>query len=97
MNKSGLTENWRKSTHSQHSGCVEARTESGFVQVRDSKKIPDSRLLSFHDRCWTAFVGAVCAGTISHLPVIGLFVAASFVAQLGWPGAVVAGTTDMMR
>jgi Domain of unknown function (DUF397) len=53
---------WRKSSFSSINGaCVEVRTDSGTVQVRDTKN-PDSPVLGFTSDEWAAFTAGVRAG-----------------------------------
>lgn len=51
---------WRKSARSAYNGnCAEARTDSGRVQVRDSKD--PGPVLSFTPAAWQAFLAEVKA------------------------------------
>lgn len=53
---------WRKSTRSNETNCVEVRvTTAGDVLVRDSKN-PLDGLLEFDSAAWRGFVAAVKVG-----------------------------------
>jgi hypothetical protein len=58
---------WRKSRHSQTTGCLEVRLDDGRVQVRDSKD-PAGAVLSFTYAEWDAFVAGAKDGEFD-LPV----------------------------
>jgi hypothetical protein len=52
----GLTPNWKKSERSNGSdSCVEARTQGGEVEVRDSKD-KSGPTLTFGPETWAAFM-----------------------------------------
>ncbi|TDD83943.1 DUF397 domain-containing protein [Actinomadura rubrisoli] len=55
---------WRKSTHSdEHGGsCVEVAALAPVVAVRDSTD-PDGPVLGFSRTAFTAFIGAIRAGS----------------------------------
>lgn len=55
-----LTDNWTKSSKSEGSNCVEAKTDD-IVRVRDSKD-PDGGELGFEPEAWTAFLDQVKVG-----------------------------------
>jgi hypothetical protein len=52
---------WRKSTFSQHNGCVEVAHIHEHVAVRDSKD-PSGPILTFTHTEWTAFTAGVRNG-----------------------------------
>jgi hypothetical protein len=58
---SGMSENWKKSSMSGGSGCVEVRRTRSGVQVRDSKD-PGGPVLHFTHAEWVAFIGGVALG-----------------------------------
>ena len=51
-----LDGNWRKSSRSGVTECVEVRTHDSMVEVRDSKN-PNDSVLRFTNAEWRAFVG----------------------------------------
>jgi Domain of unknown function (DUF397) len=58
---------WRKATASGNNGCVEvAPLTDGGVAVRDSKD-PQSPVLAFTRREWTAFLDGMGKGEFDHL------------------------------
>jgi len=52
---------FRKSSFSNQSGCVEVAEHNGHWVVRDSKN-PDRDVLVFDSKEWTAFVSGVAFG-----------------------------------
>jgi hypothetical protein len=65
LNDGALT--WRKASASGANGCVElAALADGGVAVRDSKD-PQSPVLSFTRREWTAFLDGMGKGEFDHL------------------------------
>jgi hypothetical protein len=46
---------WRKSTHSNSAGCLEAAAADGVVFLRDSKR-PDGPIVPISARAWLVFV-----------------------------------------
>jgi hypothetical protein len=63
---SGLTAQWRKSSHSSTNGsCVEVRTVEGMVQVRDTKD-RGGPVLVFPARSWRGFIAALREGTFQR-------------------------------
>lgn len=58
---------WRKSAGSLNNGnCVEMRTDSIMVQVRDSKD-PHGPMLSFTAEDWRAAIGAIVSGEVREI------------------------------
>jgi hypothetical protein len=59
-----LGTDWRKSTKSAQSNCVEVayQQESGVIMVRDTKAAEMGPVLSFTRAEWNAFLGGVHAG-----------------------------------
>jgi hypothetical protein len=56
--------NWRKSTFSGDSGCVDVAASHGQVLVRDSKD-PSGAVLHFNVEEWEAFLAGVHSGEFS--------------------------------
>jgi hypothetical protein len=53
--------NWRKSSRSNYSGCVEVRFSSGGVAVRNSRT-PSGAVLEFTFLEWSAFLEGAALG-----------------------------------
>jgi Domain of unknown function (DUF397) len=59
------TRQWRKSSYSgTGANCVEVRTDTSTVAVRDSKDVAGPEL-AFTGQAWSAFVAAVKRGELS--------------------------------
>ena len=56
-----ISDEWKKSSASDVSGCVEVRRTASRVFVRDSKN-PDGAVLEFTDKEWIAFLAGVARG-----------------------------------
>jgi hypothetical protein len=56
-----LTEQWRKTTRSNDTNCVEVRSAQGRVEVRDSKDRDGGKLI-LTLAAWDAFVAGAKAG-----------------------------------
>jgi hypothetical protein len=53
---------WRKSSYSSsNANCVEVRSETQVIDVRDSKN-PDGPVLSFGSEDWAVFIAGVKQG-----------------------------------
>jgi len=57
----GVIDEWRKSSESGSSDCVEVRVTTKHIHVRDTKD-PDGPVLSFTYREWQAFLSGVRLG-----------------------------------
>ncbi|HWS33091.1 MAG TPA: DUF397 domain-containing protein [Actinoplanes sp.] len=55
------TPQWRKSTHSSSSACVEVAPRPDQIMVRDSKD-PGGPVLTFDRRAWVDFIDGAKAG-----------------------------------
>lgn len=54
----GNTTDWIKSSYSANGACVEVKSPTRRVAVRDSK-VPDGPSLSFPPHTWTGFVAGL--------------------------------------
>lgn len=60
-----LTSTYRKSSYSGGQGaCVEARTNNGRIQVRDTKLGEASPVLGFAPSGWSALLSSIKAGQL---------------------------------
>lgn len=58
-----LARQWRKSSHSMTSNCLEITLSEGFVLIRDSKQ-PEGLRLQVGPQIWSAFITSVRSGDL---------------------------------